>query len=275
MRSLLKADFRRVMRDKLLLIVVILAVAFAIMIPGLYALMFSFVGKEIAAILFPNLGYAKAQFFSAFSISSDFGLIAPILLAIVLCKDFSYGTIRNKIISGKSREQIFLSLFITCSVVTITVMMVHAFLTLGFSLIFFEYQSSAFTMSDFWYFLESVIFELLALLFFTSLLSWLCASMKNVGLVIVLFVAISFLLILIGTATQASYSVLVATNGNERTISILNFVNRINIANSTSYIGTGTSYHLEDVLYQTLPALIGSAGFVGLGILKFRKKDLK
>ena len=39
-----------------------------------------------------------------------------------MSKDFSYGTIRNKIISGSSRTNVFLSLFISCSIVIVLAM---------------------------------------------------------------------------------------------------------------------------------------------------------
>lgn len=278
MTGLLKADFRRVFRDKLLLIMGILAVAFALITPLLYAVLFS--GNE--AMSDPMVeqmlsGYisAKNQFFGSFSIGNNLGLIAPVLLAIVLRKDFSFGTIRNKIISGKSRSAIYLSLFTTCSVVLIGVMLLHAFVTLGISLIFFDYQAAPFTLSDFWYFLESLAFDLLTLLFVSALLSWLCASMKNVGLVIVLYVAIAFFLVMAGSIIQVVITILQELDRNESTISVLRFINRINVGNAAAHIGTGTSYSLEDVLYLTVPSIAGILGFTGLGLWRFNKKDLK
>lgn len=279
MTGLLKADFRRVFKDKLLLVMVILAAVFASITPLLYAFMTAGMGeltdemtKEALAAMYSS----KSQFFQSFSIGNNLGLIAPVLLAIVLCKDFSFGTIRNKIIAGKSRSQIFLSLFITCSVVLVYVMFLHAFITLGISLIFFEYQPDPFTAADLGYFFQSLLFELLTLLFVSAMLSWLCASRKNVGLVIVLYIAIAFVLVIAGSIIQVSASVMESLGGNETTVSVLRFLDRINVvSSSTYYIGMGESYELEDVLYLTIPALAGIAGFLGLGILKFNKKDFK
>lgn len=272
MNGLLKADFRRVFKDKLLLVMGILAVVFAVITPLLYALMFSGTADDEMLSMFFS---AKSQFFASFSLGNNLGLIAPVLLAIALCKDFSFGTVRNKVIAGKSRSAIFMSLFITCSVVLIGVMLLHAFVTLGVSLLFFDYQVGEFTISDLWYFLESLAFEILALLFVAAMLSWLCASMKNVGLVIVLYIAFAFILVMAGSVIQIVVEVLEMTDGNKNTIEILEFINRINVGNATAYIGTGSEYALEDVLYLILPASIGTLGFVGLGLLKFNKKDLK
>lgn len=274
MSGLLKADFNRVLKDKLLLVMVILAVVFAAINPLLYAVIFS--DPEMAQD--PMLaGYisGKAQFFSSFSIGNNLGLIAPVLLAIALCKDFSFGTIRNKIIVGKSRSSIFLSLFITCATVLIAVMLLHAFATLGISLIFFSYQPEPFTASDFWYFLESLGFALLTLLWVAALLSCLCASMKNVGLVIVLYIAASFLLTLAGSVIQIAVPILELTGTNEKLADVLQFIDRINVGTATAYIGVGREYALKDVLYLTIPTVVGILGFVGLGLFRFNKKDLK
>lgn len=278
MMNLLRADFRRIRKDKLLLVMGILAVAFALITPLLYSILFSSTDVADDPMVSSMLsGYitAKSQFFASFSLGNNLGLAIPILLAIILCKDFSYGTIRNKIIAGKSRSAIFMSLFISCSVLLTAVMLLHAFMTLFVSLIFFDYQATPFTLGDFGYFLASLAFEILILLCIAALLSWLCAVMKNVGLVIVLYVAFIFALIIIGSILQVVIGVMEMTGGDESTLSILRFFDRINIASAASYIGMGNSYSIQDVLYFTLPSLLGIAGFGGLGLMKFRKKDLK
>ncbi len=274
MNGLLKADFRRVLKDKLLLVIVILAVVFAAMTPILYAIIFT--GADVFADeMLSGIVSGKSQFFSSFSIGNNLGLIAPVLLAIALCKDFSFGTVRNKVIAGKSRSAIFLSLFITCSTVLISVMLLHAFLTLGISLVFFDYQPTPFTVADFWYFMESLAFELLVLLFVGALLSCLCVWMKNVGLVIVLYIAVSFILVMAGSITQVVISLLEFTDSNEKFLAVLRFLDRINVGNAVAYVGVGTEYSLKDVLYLTIPSLAGIGAFLGLGLWKFNNKDLK
>ena len=278
MIGLLKSDFRRVLKDKLLIVMGILAVVFAVITPLLYALILSGTGfsdDEMFLGAFASTFSAKTQFFSSFSLGNNLGLIVPVLIAIVLCKDFSFGTVRNKIIAGKSRVGIFASLFITCSAVLIAIMVLHALLTLCVSLCFFDYQATAFTISDFGYFVVSFLFEILVLLFVSAMLSWLCASRKNVGLVIVLYIAIAFAFIMIGSILQVAVTILEAVGGKESIISVLTFLNRMNVFNATAHIGMGDRYELKDVLYIVVPTLVGIASFLGLGILKFKKKDLK
>ena len=274
MGNLIKADLKRIRRDKMMIIIVILAVVFALITPLLYAALLSGIDTEGMEFMLGPIN-AKSSFFGSFSMGNNLGLIVPVLIAIILRKDFSQGTIRNKIIAGKSRTQIFLSMFAACAVTLILVMLFHAFVTLGISLLLFEYQATPFTISDYWYFMASLGFDLLLLLFIASFISWLCASMKNVGTVIVLYIAFTFVLTIISAITTTVQTVFEFEGGRETAVEILEIVNRINVANATSYIGTGTSYSLTDVLYITLPPLAGIAGFLGLSLMKFRKKDLK
>ena len=274
MSNLLKADFKRVFKDKLLFITAMIGIGFAIFTPLLYVVMFASLGVDEQPMI-ESLISGKGQFFTSFSMGNNLGLIAPVLIAIILCKDFSFGTVRNKIISGNSRTAVFLSMFTVCSVAIVAVMFLHAFITLGFCLIFFDYQATAFTLSDFWYFLISVIFEILVLLFVSALLSWLCVAMKNVGLVIVMYVAITLALTMIASIIQIVTSVVSATGDSKLLVDVLKTINRLNIGNAAQYIGMGTKYTLEDVLYLTLPSIVGALGFIGLGILRFRKRDLK
>ena len=274
MRELFRADLKRVLQDKLLMVMGILAVVFALITPLLYAAIFSG-GGLLGEPMFASLVSAKGQFFSSFSMTNNLGLIAPVLLAIVLCKDFSFGTVRNKIIAGKRRSSIYLSLFAVCALVLVSVMLLSAFISLGVSLIFFDYQSAPFTFADFGYFMASVAFEVLVLLFMAALLSLLCTCMKNVGGAIVVYVAVTFMLVLVGSIVQMVCGVLQLSGNNQTLVDTLMVIDRLNVGRAVAYIGAGTSYTWKDVLYLTLPPLAGILGFTGLGLCRFRKKDLK
>lgn len=274
MRELIQADLKRVLKDKLLLVLAILAVVFALITPLTFALVFSVIDVSEEPML-SALVSAKGMFFQSFSMTNNMGFIAPVLLAIVLYKDFSYGTVRNKIISGKSRSQIFLSTFIVCSLVLVCLIMLSAFITLGVGLIFFDYQEGAFAAADLGYFFASLGFELLVLLFMSALLSLLCTCSKNLGIAIVLYLAFTFALTLVGSFTQVIGAVAQTFVESELLAKVIKVIDRLNVGMSTSYIGTGDSYSLSDVLYLTLPALSGIAAFLGLGLVSFNKKDLK
>ena len=247
------------------MIVCIIGGAFALVTPLLYKVLFSAIDAEE---LLGAVTSAKSIFFEAFLPGSNFGLIVPVLLSIIICKDFSFGTIRNKIIIGKSRVSIFLSMFISSATVLCATVLAHALLTLFISLIFFDYQAGQFTAGDFGYLMLSILFEMLVYIFIAALISFLSVFMKNVGLAIVMYIAINFIFTIIGSI------VMVASLIAEEKNIILEFLHNINIFTS-SLIGTGSSYEFKDIMYIVLTPIIGTSLFVFLGITVFKKKDIK
>ena len=274
MRDLLKTDFKRVLKDKLFLILCIVAAVFALSSPLLYKALFALVPPEEMAEVETMLAMqinAKMLFFNAFSLMNNFGLLLPVLITIVLCKDFSHGTIRNKIISGKPRTSVFFSLLITCSVFVCGIMLAQALLTLAVSLLFFDYQPTEFTASDFGYFMASIGFKLLICLLVSALLTFFIVTMKNAGLAIVMYFVVNFGCVIIGVVTQTVFPFL---DADTAAYGILQFLNRAN-AFATMIVGNGTSYSLAEVLSLLLPNLVITAALILFGWMIFRKKDLK
>ncbi len=268
MLNLLKIDIKRHFKDKLFLVCAIIGGALAIFSPLLYKVLFS--GLEMDELL-GNLTSAKSLFFSAFSPSNNFGLVAPILVTIILCKDFSYGTIRNKIISGKSRVSIFLSMFITSTIVMSVLMLAHALITLLVSLLFFEYQSEPFAVSDIGYFILSVLFELLVYVLISAIISFFSVAMKNAGVSVVMYVAVNLLFSIIGSITMVAGMMV---DPESTSYKVLEFLNNANLFTST-LIGSGSSYEASQILAILIPTVLGSGLLVFLGIYIFGKKDLK
>lgn len=270
MRNLFKTDLLRILKDKLFMVVCILGGVFALLSPLLYELIV--VALDVGDAEIGMIASAKSLFFTAFSPSGNFGLILPILLSIVLCKDFSYGTVRNKIICGKTRFSIFLSMFLSGTVVICGVMLAHALLTLGISLIFFPYQVEPFTVSSVFYLIASLFLSLLIYVFISAIVCFFSVLMKNVGLAIVMYVAVNFLASIVGTILMVA-SMFISP---EKTalIKTLDILQKANVFTST-HIGTGVSYTASDVLCVLLPTLLGTAICLYFGSIIFKKKDLK
>ncbi|MBR4868217.1 MAG: ABC transporter permease [Clostridia bacterium] len=271
MVNLLAMDFCRIIKDKLFWITAIIGGVFALITPLLYAALFHWIDQESMGKMLIGIAVdAKSQFFTAFHFGDNFGLVAPVLLAIVLCKDFSYGTVRNKIIGGYSRTKIYLSMLITCYVSLFTLMLCHALLTLGCSLLFFPYQEGGFDASALIYLLGSVGLQALCYLFVSALVCWLCIAMKNVGLTIVVYIAITFLLTLIVSAIQLA----VAAVPNQTLADVLMVINQINPFYQVGVIGQGETYTLEQLLYGVLSPVVAFGLFLACGAHAFKKKDI-
>ncbi len=273
MTRLLKSDLLRVFKDKLFMISCIIAGAFAIISPLLYKGIFAFMGADEELLtMMGAMPTAKSMLFQAFLPGGDLGLILPVLIIIALSKDFSYGTIRNKIIAGHSRVSIFLSLLITSIVVMCSIMLSYALLTFGISLILFEYSYVAFSASELGYLLISILFELLVYVTLCTIMCFFCVFMKNTGTSVVMYLATNFLVTIIGSIIMVAFAF--ADPEKKGVYTILEILNNTNIFTST-LIGSGASYSFKDVAYILAPNLLFSALFILLGIVIFRKKDLK
>ncbi|MBR2612945.1 MAG: hypothetical protein IKC72_07735 [Clostridia bacterium] len=268
MRNLYITDLKRILKDKLFLIAAILAGVFALINPLLNKILFS--ALELEDFL-DGMMNAKSMFFGAFLPGDNLGLVMPILISIIVCKDFSHGTVRNKIISGKSRGVIFLSHFLSSASVMCVLMLAHALLTLAFSLCFFPYQSEKFTMSDFGYLLLSLLFEMIVYLAIAAIVTFIATLSKNMGICILLYLALSFGLSIIGSVFMTAGAFL---DKSSSWFGIVEFINALNFFTS-SLIGSGVTYTAKDVLYILLSPILTIAGSLALGIHLFSRKDLK
>lgn len=275
MTRLLKADFKRFFKDKLFLVSCIIALVFSIINPLLYKLIFSsllkFEMEELGMVLDLN-----SLYFQSFSLSNNLGLIVPILIVIIIFKDFSFGTIRNKIIAGHNRTNIFLSLFIVSSAIISLIMFSSATITGLLSMALFPDLVSKLTSKEIGYFIASIGFELLIMIFVAALVSFLSVFMKNAGLAIIIYAA----LMLAGTALNGIASIAINflsfEQGKEELVKLIENISYFNIfANNSSVIGLTSSYNNTQVLLLLLSSLLGISMFVGLGILVFNKKDIK
>lgn len=276
MAKLLKVDLKRIFKDKLLLVVAIIGVVLALTTPLIYKFIYLFIGADDTGLL-GSLLSIKTMFYSSFSLSNNIGFIIPVFLLIIMSKDFSYGTIRNKMISGSSRTNVFLSMFISCSIVIVLAMLAYAALNGLLTVALFSNEMAPITKEGVLYFILSILFEILIYIFIAALLSFINVFAKNVGLKIILYVALAFGLIMIYSIVQVAMSVLVI-NGTENQLlmDLLEALLKLNVFYSNAgIIGAVDKYIAEDIIYILVSTILGTGLFVFLGIVSMNKKDIK
>ena len=276
MAKLLKVDLKRIFKDKLLLVVAIIGVVLALTTPLIYKFIYLFLGADDTGLL-ESLLSIKTMFYSSFSLSNNIGFIIPVFLLIIMSKDFSYGTIRNKIISGSSRTNVFLSMFISCSIVIVLAMLAYAALNGLLTVALFSNEMASITKEGVLYFVLSILFEILIYIFIAALLSFINVFAKNAGLKIILYVALAFGLMMIYSIVQVSMSVLII-NGteNQLLIDLLEALLKLNVFYSNAgIIGAVDKYIAEDIIYILVSTILGTGLFVFLGIVSMNKKDIK
>ena len=274
MGKLLKVDFKRVLKDKLFLIMCILAAVFGLITPLLTGGISILIGEggETAVEMLGLPSTAQSSFFQAMMFGSDMSLIAPILLAIILCKDFGSGTVRNKLIGGYSRTQIFFSMYLVCTVVLFGVVLLTGLLSMGISLFFFPFRAEGESMG---YFFGSMGLEVLVYLLIGGIISWLCALRKNVGLVIVIYAAMSIGLSLITVIFSGLIVLLEDMGGYDTLLTVLRAIQTVNICDISMAIGNGSGYETKELVGYILAPLAETGLLLGWSVLKFKKRDLK
>ena len=150
MGRLLKSFFFKLSRDLTFRITLIVGAGIAFFMTGLMLLIdiasgtFGGDGNTLRMLTGPNM------LLSAFNPVDNFGLAIPINLITFICLEFSQGTIRNKIIAGHSKFQIYLSLFVSGLILTFALLIVYAGLCTLLGTIFggFDLDSPILNMSS-------------------------------------------------------------------------------------------------------------------------------
>ena len=94
------------------------------------------------------------------------------------------------------------------------------------------------------------------------------------GGVIVLYLAISMGLSLVGSIMSVGEAFLQIYEGTETAVKLLHVFQRINIFGYSSMI-VGEGYTVTEILCYTLSPILLGTGLCLLGILRFKRKDLK
>ena len=269
MLDLIRTDIKRLLKDKLILIAAIIGVVFAVTTPLLYKFLFDLL--EMGELLGLMIS-AKSMYFDAFNPANNFGMIAPIFIIVIICKDFSYGTIRNKIIAGYTRRSIYLSILISSAAVFTVMMLAQALLTLAVSLPLFEYQEGGFALADLGYLLLSTLFEVLVAITVAAMMCFIAVLTRNTGFAILAYFAANFILSIVGGITAVA--VQLSDPGSGTTYEVIKFINDINLFTSTM-IGRGVEYELYDILVILLPSVGATVALTVVGNDIFSQKDLK
>ena len=126
MGRLIKSFFFKLSRDLTFRIVLIIGVGIAFFMAALMLFIDAASGAlggaegSIKMLTGPNM------LLSSFNPVDNFGLAIPICLITFICLEFTQGTIRNKIIAGHSKFQIYAALFISGLILTFTLITVYA-----------------------------------------------------------------------------------------------------------------------------------------------------
>jgi|SRR5690554_316649 len=260
MINLLKAEFTKIRKEKTFLISLVIVIVASILISFLYLGLELMVNnqaiEEIPLIEFTG----KGIFLGSFSPTQNVGIIIPIVLSMIITREFSYGTIRNKVISGHNKITIFLSITIVNLIIGLFLFLVNILSSLLFGSLIMGY-GTAFTANEILFILKTIGLGLLiysSIVMFTILIAM---TVKSLGPTLIIVILSLLFLGLIGSLNQIPG----VPNSIEIFISIIPSYQLINLANMNTDL----------VLKSTIMAIVLNVVFVALGIYIFNKQDLK
>ncbi len=195
MRNVLKTDLYRILKSKLLIIILCVAILLPLFTVLLYYAIYKTISssdaQELAAMA---LGFnTRSIITSCYSLTNNVGLLLPVFSAVMVSRDLSSGLLRNKIICGHSRAQVYFSHLITSMLFNIIVMFVYFFASLGFSRIFFEYGAE-FNKTEFMTILFYVINGTVVFMFISTITNIFALNFKTLPPIIILTITVSFIL---------------------------------------------------------------------------------
>jgi hypothetical protein len=278
MSKLLSANIMRLWKEKVFRIVIAVVFTLGAVIP------ISIKINEIRFGVFNSIDPVFGQF------AMFIGVVLAIFCSFFVGKEYSDGTIRNKIICGKKRADIYLANFVTCTAVSIMLCIAFflPYLGLGIPLL------GSFHMEKeivFWLFL-TVIFLSIAFASIYNLISMLSTSKSVTASVCILltflFLFMGFQLkgmlnqpeIIDGTAYDengAAYKEVEDfpnpeyLQGGERQVAMFLF-NLMPGGQVAQCVGRGTGGSLSHLPIYSLSVILITTG---IGVFVFKKKDLK
>lgn len=261
MLNLLKADLFRFLKTKIVYISLIVAVGLPLFMAGVYALTNVGVSSEEAEVF--KIAYGNMLFTGTFSNLLSFSFVFAIFPVIVIMMDFGNGTIRNKIIHGYTRHQIFAAHFIITCVYVLILTALFTLTTDVCALLMFKVGEFD-TASLAFFFIIGFVSTLLS----ASIGCCLALSLANAGSIILTIVC----KLLFDNIYLIAFLIFNANGAGESQVAkhVLSFFP----CYVTGLLGNAI---IEPVMF--VEALVGvfiiSGGFYALGTFIFNKRDFK
>ena len=246
-----------------------------------------FIGLGLAALLIgiqAGIGQLNghSMLLAAASPSSNFGLTVPINLVVFTVSEFTFGTIRNKIIAGHSKFKIYTGLFLTGLVFTFSLMLVYLGVIVGLSSIIGGFNADAIGGGRFIgcyiaYFFVTYIFVTSLSIFFGSLMRIIGGSI-SISVVALVVLGMIPLIITLATATssftpeniQMWFNPLYMIGFYSSASSLFEFLSKVG-ADMSSFFYQSGSMIAAGIVTPLIWAVIFFAG----GAFLFERRDIK
>lgn len=266
MKNLLISEFYRLRKNKGVIVTAIVALALAILLPLLMLLGVKTLEKIYGI---SSLGiYGLEQYYSLLGSSNIVGILLTINIASFACNDFAFGTVRNKIISGHTRTQVYLAKLIVNLVSSLAIYLVYSIICSGLIGIFFGVNhENIITAIDFKNIVVSTISFVFIHISSYSLLTNISMKSQTTKKSVIWYIVFVY-------AYAFSLELLIIFFDEIGFTAILDLLTDINPLNQLSYITYG-ELHTDLFILTIVSNIIYSTIITLHGIKSFNKKELK
>ena len=263
MKRLLATDLRTLLKSKLFLIGMIIAVVLPLLVVLLFVAVRALMKMDDPEMdTFVDMAVnAKTVMGSSFSLSSNVGIILPVFSGIVVGLDLTAGTIRNKLIAGCSRTKVYSSHLIVATIFNVGTILIYAASSAFFALIMMPYGPEI-TQAEILSILYYYVLGILSFVFMATLSTFFALGLASMPLTIIMTIAIGMILGLLS--------------------SVLGFVDYdsykywLNLAPGyAAYRYQVSTIGLPDFLEGAAVYLFLGGGLTAGGLALFNDKDLK
>ena len=188
MFDLIKTDFYRIFKSKTFFVILGIAVGLpiltALMVFGInkgFNLLIGEGGEDFAAI------NGKLLISGIYGLSSNVGIILPIFLVIFVSGDVSNGLLRNKILVGKSRTQIYFSHLFVITIISLAFISISALILSLLTFWLIPYGNNIDTL-EVWSIIFYYILGTLAFIFIASLVVMMTLNFNHIVFPIIIVV---------------------------------------------------------------------------------------
>ena len=222
---------------------------------------------EMAGVIFN----ANSIIGSVFSLTNNIGLVIPAFAGILVCSDYSNGTLRNKVIAGNRRSQIYLSHLIVSVLFSVILITIYAAMTTGLALLFFPFNRDLGTEL-----LHFVVNGLLAFVFRATVSTLFALVLRSIAPTIIFTIVVAIAL------TTATSVIMLTDYESFRHVAwfVPTFVGNFYTLGSLSLAGlfggesaadSGTVMFVEGMLSYLFFGAVNTV----IGLAVFGKRDIK
>lgn len=275
MSKLIRSSFYKLLRDATFRVTLIIGVALAVFMCLIY-LGLDLISGNGTFDCVGDMCNGFNFYTSSLSPTQNFGLTVPINLIVFTIGEFNCGTIRNKIIAGNRKSSIYLSLYITGAIFTISLMAIYFLLSVGLSSAIGGFEGlRTLTQEDKDLLYQYPIMALCTYIFIVSLAVLVSTSIRNIGgalpivIILIMFLYfISFIPSLIGT--------LGGNEGLQKALVAEQWLNPMHGFGSNGLAGLLPSkMDKSQFISSLITPLYWSVILTGLGMFVFERKDVK